>query len=329
MDDPAVDPRAVRTYPLAARPTKVALGAFARPPRAGATLREVVDALPSLGGGEVFREIVRAIVRARRAGKAIAWGLGAHVVKTGLSPVIVGLMKEGFVTSVALNGGGSIHDFEIALVGRTSEDVGAGLGDGSFGMVEETGRLMNEALGAVMSPGNEGEGAGSLLARRLVELGAPNVADSLLATGHRLGIPVTCHVTIGADTTHMHPAVDGAALGRAALNDFHAFVRALGTLGGGGVYLNVGSAVTLPEVFLKALTILRNVRDDVFDFTTVNLDMQRHYRPTENVLRRPTQERGNALEMIGLHEVQLPLLAHAVLDGWQQEEGRGAEASGG
>lgn len=311
-----IDFSQVRTYPLSQRANKVHIRDFAHPIHAGATFVEFLDSLPNILMGTTFRNIVEAIAHAHHNRRAVAFALGAHVVKCGLNPVIIDLMRRGIVTSVSLNGGASIHDFEIALIGETSEDVQEGILDGHFGMAEETGRLMNEALLPVIQPNTHefSFGMGELLARKLIDLKAPYREYSILVAGLELNIPVTVHVGIGTDITHMHPLANGGAIGQASFNDFHRFTSALANLGNGGVYTNVGSAVLLPEVFLKAITILRNLKYDMFNFVTANLDMQQQYRAMENVLHRPMAPNRGGYNLIGHHELMLPLLAQGIIE---------------
>jgi hypothetical protein len=234
--------------------------------------------------------------------------MGGHVIKTGISPLIIDLMQRGVVRAIALNGGASIHDLEIALIGATSEDVQAGLRDGSFGMWEETGRFYNRAV-------NERRGGlGRRLGEALLAAQAPNGDLSVLATAAALGIPATVHLTLGADIVHMHPEADGARLGEATFEDFRLLAAVVADLGDGGVYLNVGSAVALPEVFLKALTVARNLGHRVEQFTTANFDMLSHYRPLQNVVRRPTEGVGQGFSLLGQHEVLLPLFYQAIIE---------------
>jgi rfaE bifunctional protein nucleotidyltransferase chain/domain len=237
--------------------------------------------------------------------------MGAHVIKCGLSPVLIDLMKRGIVTALALNGSGAIHDLELALVGGTSEDVAGGLAQGRFGMVRETGELFNRSVARVHDWPHLGMGA--LLADGLIEACAPFQDHSLLVWGRRLAVPVTVHVAIGTDIVHMHPSADGGAIGHASFNDFRLFSGVVSELSG-GVYVNIGSAVILPEVFLKAFTIAQNLGSDLHDFVTVNMDMLGHYRPSENVVRRPSQVNGTGYVLIGRHEILLPLLAQAVIE---------------
>lgn len=306
-----VDLTQVRTSPLQARANKVALERFARPPQAGRSVADFVASLPDILAGGDFRSVARAIVAAHRNGRPVIMGLGAHVIKCGLSPIIIDLMRRRVVTAVALNGAGAIHDFELALIGETSEDVAAGLADGTFGMVRETGELINRGINRVLRERDRGMGA--LLADQLADVQAPNQNVSLLAAGRSLGVPVTVHVAIGTDIVHMHASADGAAIGLASFNDFRLFTAAVAQLSD-GVYLNVGSAVVLPEVFLKAFTVAQNLGARLQGFVTVNLDMQSHYRACENVVRRPPGVGGKGYTLVGRHELLIPLLAQAVVD---------------
>ena len=310
MPDP-VDLARVRTVPLAARPNKVDAAAFARPPVKGQSAADFLAGLPRLLAGDDFRALVAAIVAARRAGRPVVVGFGAHVIKCGLSPVLIDLMRRGIVTALATNGSGGIHDFELALIGATSEDVAAGLKDGTFGMVRETGELMHAAIGGVNA--RPDAGLGLLFGEFLDALPAPNADLSLAVAAKRLGLPFTVHVAIGTDIIHMHPGADGAALGRSSFNDFKLFCGVVTELSG-GVYLNVGSAVIMPEVFLKAFTVAQNLGADLSGYTTANLDMVAHYRSGENVVRRPAAVAGKGYTLIGRHEFLVPLLAQAVVE---------------
>jgi len=306
-----VDLNRVRTIPLEARPNKVALTGFAQPPKPGRSFAEFLAGLPGILVGNDFREVVAAIVAARRNGRPVIVGMGAHVIKCGLNPVLIDLMRRGIITAIALNGSGAIHDFEIALIGETSEDVAAGLRDGTFGMVRETGEFFNQGVNQVLECPDAG--MGRLLAEQLERIAAPHRDYSLLDAGRRLNVPITVHVAIGTDIVHMHPSANGAALGLATFNDFRIFATAVFRLTG-GVYLNVGSAVLLPEVFLKAFTIAQNLGAGLRDFVTVNMDMTAHYRPGENVLRRPAAVGGKSYTLLGRHEIMVPLVAQAVVD---------------
>jgi hypothetical protein len=307
-----VDLSGVRTYPLADRHSQVSLPEFGRPHASGASFAQFLDSLPRILAGETFRQLVADVRRARAASKPVLWGLGAHVLKVGLSPLMVDLMEKRFVTGLALNGAGVVHDFELAVAGSTSEDVAAGLGSGEFGMARETGEEVNRAI----SEGDrDGLGLGAALGRYLTARRPPHLDVSLLAAAWRLGIPATVHVAIGTDIVHMHPACDPAALGRASHLDFRVFAAEVARLGGGGVYLNVGSAVLLPEVFLKAVTLARNLGHDLSDFATANLDFIQSYRPNTNVVERPTRGVGRGYSLTGHHELMLPLLAAALVEG--------------
>jgi hypothetical protein len=300
----------VRTYPLASRASKVTVDDFAKPYRKGSGIDGWLAGLPRLLAGSDFRAVIGALSAARRQ-SGIVWGIGAHVIKTGLSPILVDLMARGYVSALATNGAGIIHDFEIALAGATSEDVDAVLGPGKFGMAEETGVLLNQALrGGVEA----GLGLGQSIGRFLVERQAPHVDLSLAATAWRLQIPLTVHVAIGTDIIHMHPAASGAALGEGSLRDFRYFVSAVARLHH-GAYVNCGSAVILPEVFLKAVALARNQGRSLEGLTTVNIDFLRMYRPQTNVVTRPTAGTGRGFALTGHHELLIPLLAAALVEG--------------
>jgi len=299
----------VATYPLKSRKSKARAEDFARPlPREGPSIQPFLDSLPDILAAADFRHVVRAILEAERAGTGILWGLGAHVIKTGLGPIIVDLMERGFVSAIATNGAAVIHDFEVALVGATSEDVDETLGPGRFGMAEETGRLLNAAIAEGVAAG---QGLGQAVASYLAAKQPQYARASVVAAAARLGIPVTVHVAIGTDIIHMHPAADGAALGEGSLRDFKYFVSNVARLER-GVYLNCGSAVVLPEVFLKAVALARNRGIALAELTTVNLDFIRHYRAQTNVVSRPTAGTGRGYTLIGHHEIMIPLLAAAL-----------------
>ena len=300
----------VKTYPLAKRYSKVKLGESARPWRPGGTMTDFLAGLPDILAAKALREVTDSIVKARLAGKAVVVGMGAHPTKVGLNPVLVDLMERRVITALALTGAVIIHDFELAWLGRTSEEVDTEINTGRFGMAEETGRLLNEAITRGVQ---KGLGIGEALGAWVEERRLPNRKTSLLAASVRLGIPVTVHVAIGTDIIHMHPAMDGAAVGEGTLRDFRTFAAVVAGLEG-GVYLNLGSAVIMPEVFVKALTIARNLGHTVNRITTVNMDFLPHYRPLTNVVRRPTQKGGTGHMLIGHHEIMVPLLAAAVLE---------------
>jgi hypothetical protein len=309
----------VRTYALRSRPSKVSVADFAKVISSAADVRAWVKSLPRILAGNDFRAVVTALEGAWRKRKPIIWGLGGHVIKCGLSPVLIDLMRRGYVTAVAMNGAALIHDFEIALVGATSEDVPAVLGRGRFGMAEETGRFINEAI----AEGDRNElGIGEAVGRFLVSYrGARFRRFSLLAAAYRRRVPVTVHVAIGADIIHNHPAIDPRALGAASHRDFRLLAALVRNMDRGGVYLNVGSAVVLPEVFLKCVSLAANLSHAPRGITTVNLDFIQHYRPLQNVVRRPTAMTGTAggeashgCALTGHHELMIPLLAAALAE---------------
>ena len=301
----------VKTYPLKSRKSKVAASDFARPGNRATTIGEFVEALPNILAAADFKAIVGAMAKAKGSGGGILWGLGAHVIKTGLGPVIIDLMRHGFVSAIATNGAAVIHDFEIALAGTTSEDVDEALGPGQFGMADETGRLLNGAINEGVS---KGLGLGQAVSQFLHAREPQYAKSSVLAEAARLGIPVTAHVAIGTDIIHMHPAASGSALGEGSLRDFRYFVANVARLES-GVYLNCGSAVVLPEVFLKAVALVRNRGTKLEHITTVNLDFVRGYRPETNVVRRPVAGgTGRGYSLVGHHELLIPLLAAALIE---------------
>ncbi|HTI63405.1 MAG TPA: hypothetical protein VL524_07830 [Gemmatimonadaceae bacterium] len=311
-----MDLSAVRTVPVARRPNKVRASEFAHPPAnsgSGESFAAFIDALPDVLVARDFRAVVDAVVNAARNRRAVVVMLGGHVVKTGLAPLLIDLMRRGIVTHLAMNGSAAIHDYEIARFGATSEDVAAGLRDGTFGMADETGREMNQAFIAGMgSHQGMGEALGRALAGR-ADLSNPEL--SILLGALRLGVPATVHAAIGAEIIHQHPAASGAAVGDTSHRDFRRLAASLVDLDSGGVVLNLGSAVIMPEVFLKALTIARNLNGGrPRDFVSVDLDMQRHYRPRMNVVQRPTLDSGRGYEITGHHEIMVPLLVWAVVD---------------
>jgi hypothetical protein len=304
----AFDLSGVATYPLKSRGSKARAEDFARPVADGASVHALIDSLPDILAAADFKAVVHAITDAKRSDGGIVWGLGAHVIKTGIGPVLVDLMERGFVSAIATNGAAIIHDFEVALVGATSEDVDGTLGPGRFGMAEETGRLLNAAINDGVA---NGLGIGQAVTAYLATKEPQFARTSLLCAAARLGIPVTVHVAIGTDIIHMHPAANGAALGEGSLRDFKYFVSNVARLEH-GVYLNCGSAVVLPEVFLKAVALARNRGVALAGLTTVNLDFIRQYRPQTNVVSRPTAGTGRGYTLIGHHEIMIPLLAAAL-----------------
>ena len=303
----------LKTVGLEERGGKVKTAAFASVYSPGSGIAGWLDSLPRILAGDSFRAVVDRIAAARAAGRAIIWGLGGHVIKCGLAPVLIDLMNRGYVTAFALNGAAAIHDFEIAIAGHTSEDVEAVLPDGRFGAAEETGREMNRAIA---DGDSEGLGMGESLGRRLEQLGTREHAwASLLLQAYRRQTPVTVHVAIGTDTPHTHPAADAAAIGSASHRDFRLLCAYVTDLNAGGVYLNVGSAVVLPEVFLKAVSAVRNLGHPLADFTTANFDFLQHYRPRVNVVERPhALSGGSGYAITGHHELMIPLVAAALIE---------------
>ncbi len=311
----------VRTYPLASRRSKVSRAQLARPHRRGESFSRFLSGLPGVLGAESLLALRDDVLRARARRRPVIWGMGAHVIKVGLSPLVVDLLERGLGTAIALNGAGVVHDFELAVAGATSEDVEAGLGTGEFGMARETGEEINRAI---TEGDRDGLGLGAAVGRYLsTRRPRPRHLDaSLLAAAWRLGVPATVHVAVGTDIVHVHPSCDPAALGRATHLDFRIFAGEVARLGGGGVYVNVGSAVVLPEVFLKAVTLARNLGRRLRGFTTANLDFIQSYRPATNVVERPVKGHGRGYRITGHHEILVPLLAAALVEG-RAGRGRG------
>ncbi len=305
-----IDLGRVKTYALADRPSKVGTPEFAGVWAPGGTFSAFLERLPRALAASDLRAVIAAIVTAFREQHPVIFGMGAHVIKTGLSPIVVDLMQRGILTGVALNGAGIIHDLEVAMTGRTSEEVGPALDDGSFGMAEETAAAIH---GAVAAPASQVEGLGRAVGAHILNSGFPLASNSILAAGARLGIPVTVHVAIGTDIVHMHPGFDAARTGAASYLDFRILAAQVARLEG-GVFMNAGSAVILPEVFLKTVSLARNLGHRLDHFTTVNLDFIRHYRPTVNVLQRPTARGGRGIHLVGHHEILLPLIAAGVIE---------------
>ena len=296
----------IQTYPLKSRKSKVTVDLFSRPHKKGESVSEFLQNLPSILAAGNLKDLAEAIVGARKKGKNIIWGMGGHVIKTGLSPVLIDLMDRGLISALAFNGSCVIHDFEIALSGSTSEDVEEQLQSGAFGMAEETGRGINRAINEGVA---EGLGIGESLGCYLADEKPPFGKYSLLQQAYIRSIPVTVHVTIGADIIHNHPSISPAAVGEGTHRDFRLLAALIEGLNEGGVYLNCGSAVTLPEVFLKGVTLVRNSGSRLQNFTAANLDFIQHYRPTENVIRRPVRNGGRGIAITGHHEIVIPLLA--------------------
>jgi len=304
------DLSSVRTYPLASRKSKANAQDFAKPYPPGGGLRAWLDSLPQILGAADFNAVVGAIRAAFDGQRGILWGLGGHVIKTGLGPILVDLMERGYVSGLAVNGAVVIHDFEIALSGSTSEEVDEALGPGRFGMADETGRLLNAAINDGVA---RGLGVGAAVAEWLAREPPPHQQLSVLGAAARLGIPATVHLAIGTDIVHMHPSASGPALGEGSLRDFRFLVSNVARLSG-GVFLNCGSAVILPEVFLKAVAVARNRGIALNGMTTVNMDFVRHYRPQTNVVSRPVAGIGHGYSLVGHHEIMIPLLAAALIE---------------
>jgi hypothetical protein len=305
----------VKSYSLKKRASKVKRGDFAQPWKPGGDLRQWVGSLPRILAASDFRVVVERVVKARRSGKIVLLAMGAHPIKVGLNPVIIDLMERGIVQGLAMNGAGIIHDTELAMAGHTSEDVAAHLGEGKFGMAEEPAEFLNQA---VAEGADRGIGLGRAVGEKIARGKWRFKSQSLLARAFELGVPLTVHVAIGTDTIHFHPGVDGSAIGKTSHLDFRLFASLVSKLEG-GVFINLGSAVILPEVFLKALSLARNLGFPVKRFTTLNMDFIRHYRPMTNVVQRPTLEGGEGFFLVGHHEIMFPLLAAAVIEGLEMK----------
>jgi len=308
---PPIDLTRVVTYSLKQRRSKVAAEVLGVPWRARGKMRDFLSSLPRTLAAADLREIVQSIAAAVRAQRPVVLGMGAHPLKVGLSPLIIDLLERGVLSAVAMNGAGIIHDFELAYHGATSEDVAEALADGSFGMARETGEFLNAAIHAGVA--QAGVGIGRAVGERMRVAGLPYVQLSVLAACARLDVPACVHVAVGTDIIHMHPQADGAALGEGSLRDFHRLTAVVAQLEG-GVFINLGSAVIIPEVFLKALALARNLGHTVNAFTTVDLDFVRHYRPAMNIVGRPTQQGGRGFHLTGHHEILFPLLCAAVIE---------------
>jgi len=301
----------VTAYPLDDRPSKVTIDAFGRPWRGGGSMNHWLASLPHVLAGGDLLEVRDRIVQSVGSKRPVILAMGAHAIKVGLNPVIIDLMARGIISGLAMNGACIIHDAELAMAGKTSEDVAAELGRGRFGMAEETGRVLNRAI---ITGADKGLGLGESVGAMLVERDFPWNRYSLLARAYAADIPVTVHVAVGTDIIHFHPSVDGAAIGKTSHLDFRIFSGLVSKLEG-GVFINLGSAVVLPEVFLKALSLVRNLGYRVGDFTTLNMDFIRHYRPMTNVVHRPTLQGGKGYNLVGHHEIMFPLLAAAIIEG--------------
>jgi deoxyhypusine synthase len=307
---PKIDRSKVRTVPARRRFSKVKRTDEATPHQPGQSFAAFLDGLPEILGARDLRLVIQATARAHKRRKTVLFGFGAHLIKVGLAPVVVDLLERGIVTALMMNGAGCVHDLELAMMGRTSEDVAPALDDGSFGMARETGEALNDAIGVGYA---DGLGMGEAIGRAIAEGPYRHKERSVLATAARLDVPVTVHSAIGTDIHHMHPGADGAALGATSHRDFERLTGVVATLQDGAVF-NVGSAVILPEVFLKALALARNLGHKAERFTTVNLDFLRQYRPTVNVVERPTRKGGRGYSILGHHEILVPLIAAGVVE---------------
>ncbi|MGD2080983.1 MAG: hypothetical protein PVJ36_07630 [Nitrospirota bacterium] len=307
--------RKIKTYPLSRRKSKVARGELGALHSPGDSFGKFFGGLPDILAARDLKAVARAVVEARRKGRPVVLGMGAHPIKVGLSPLIIDLMQKGMVTALALNGSCMVHDFELSFAGKTSEDVAEALHSGRFGMARETGALIN---GAIKKGVKKGHGLGRSLGEFIARSDYGFKGLSIFAAAHEKGVPACVHVALGTDIIHMHPQADGAAIGEGSMRDFRLLCSVVSDLRG-GVYINLGSAVILPEVFLKALTVARNLGNRVDDITTVNMDFIQHYRARENVLRRPTMRKGASYALTGHHEIMFPLLAAALIEGMEEE----------
>ncbi|HBG93001.1 MAG: hypothetical protein A3J81_07140 [Nitrospirae bacterium RIFOXYB2_FULL_43_5] len=301
----------LKTYPISKRKSKVEIDLTAAPHKAGQSFSDFIRNLPGILAAKDFRAVVMAIVNARKRERPVILGMGAHPIKVGLSPIIIDLMNRGIITAIATNGACIVHDFELSFMGKTSEDVAAELCKGTFGMAKETGGYINKAVNTGVK---KGHGIGESLGEMIYKSKFKFKNMSIFGAAYRHGIPATVHIAIGTDIIHMHPNADGASIGEGSLRDFKLFTSVVSDLEG-GVYINLGSAVIMPEVFLKALTIARNLGRKVENITTVNMDFIQHYRPHQNVLKRPTMQKGCSYALTGHHEIMFPLLAAAVIEG--------------
>ena len=306
-----VDLDRLKTYPISKRKSKVRYQDFAKAPSRGASFSDFFNSIPNILSGNNFRQVVDAIISAYKKKKPVIVMMGSHIIKCGLNPVIIELIDKNIITAVSMNGSGAIHDFEIALIGKTSEDVEGAIEDGSFGMAKETALYINGALGEAVE---KDIGAGYAIGQVIREEKLPFKKFSILYNCVKQNIPATVHIAIGTDIIHQHPSCDGANLGEASLKDFHNFIETVSELGDGWVVLNLGSSVILPEVFLKALNVARNLGCKVRNFTACNFDMINHYRPYQNVVKRPISSGGNGYTIIGYHEIMVSLLAQAVIE---------------
>jgi len=303
-------PKKLKTVSLDSRESKVVVKDFAECCPAEASLNYFINSLPDILAGRDFKDFLVLMHKAKEHSKNIIFSMGAHVIKVGLNPIVIDLLKKGWISALALNGAGIIHDFEIAFAGKTSEDVGSQIQEGDFGMANETGRMLNEAINA----GADADiGSGEAVGKMIYESDFPFKQMSLTAAAFKLNIPVTVHVAMGTDIVHYHPGVKGESIGKTAIRDFFLFCEIVKDLEGGGIYINAGSAVILPEVFLKAVTYVRNQGIALKDFSTAVFDFIHHYRPYQNVVKRPLRGEGRGFYFIGHHEIMIPLLAAALI----------------
>lgn len=308
---PEIDLSSLRTISIADRKNKVCSEDFAAVHTPGGGVGTFIESLPDILAGRWIRTIIDRICRARKQGKACAVAMGAHVIKCGLSPIIIDLMRRGIITSLAMNGAGAIHDSEIAFIGETSEDVVDGMRSGLFGMARETAGFVN---GCAVKARDEKLGFGEALGKAVIEAQAPNREVSILAAAYECSVPLTIHACVGCDIVHMHPETDGSAIGDASMHDFRILTEALRGLEGGGVLMNIGSAVVLPEVLLKAITTLINLGCDMKDMAGVNLDFVQHYRSNQQVVARVKEIGGDGISLTGHHELLIPLIAAGVIE---------------
>ena len=306
--------KGLKTYSLKDRKSKVSQKDFAKPWSSGSSFDTFLESLPNLLAAKDLRSIITAMLTAKKTGKTLHWSMGAHVIKVGLNPILIALMRQGFISALSLNGAGVIHDTELAMVGQTSEDVDLELGKGTFGMSHDTAVFINRSI---KKGAEKGLGIGEAVGSSLVKSKFPFLTSSLLAEAYQLDIPVTVHVAIGTDIIHLHPSMDAKATGLATYKDFQTFCSIVRTLEE-GVFINIGSAVIIPEVFLKAVTLVRNLGFPLHRFTTVNMDFLRHYRPATNIVHRPTMEGGQGYYLIGHHELMVPLLAASLMESWDR-----------
>ncbi|MEW6170601.1 MAG: hypothetical protein AB1472_03480 [Candidatus Omnitrophota bacterium] len=301
----------IKTYSIKRRYSKVGAGDFAKVPIKGKAFSSFFDSLPNILKAKDIRAIVASIIRAKKTKKSVIFMAGAHVIKCGLNPILIELMKKKIINCICLNGAGIIHDFELAFQGKTSEDVGENLKTGKFGMGKETAKFINDAIAEDLE---NGLGLGNTIAKKINKARLKHKNLSLLYNAYKYKIPVCVFVAVGTDIIHQHPSFNAAATGQRSLRDFHLFVEEVAKINNGGVVLNFGSSVILPEVFLKALNLARNLGNNVKNFTTANFDMIYHYRPTQNVCMRPVMSGGNGYYIIGHHEIMLPFLAQAIIE---------------